>query len=173
MRTAWLITLFFIIILPPACSGNDGGDGSAGGSAGTSAGGTAGSGVGGAGGSPGAGGSAMAGVAGTGSAAGSGGTGAAGMGGSAESGGSGGAGGSSSNSSSDCRALCARSVVCSACLSECEHSVELCPDQFAALLACGETLPDSDFQCLGDLVIPNDDLCVRESAAFARCRIGF
>jgi hypothetical protein len=41
------------------------------------------------------------------------------------------------------------------------------------LLECGESLSDSDFQCVGGVAIPNDDLCITESAAFARCRIGF
>jgi hypothetical protein len=100
------------------------------------------------------------------------------MGGSAGSGGTAGAGGSSASGATGCEGLCARPLLCpggtrAACLSECGDGAELCPAQSAALLRCGESLSDSDFQCVGGDTIPDNDLCVTESAAYARCRIGF
>lgn len=94
-------------------------------------------------------------------------------GGPAGSGGSGGGGGSSANGANDCGTLCARSIACPGCLAECADAVELCPTQFEAWFGCGASLPDGDFQCLGELVVTDDGVCVRETAAFERCRIGF
>jgi hypothetical protein len=114
------------------------------------------------------------------SAAGSAGSNAGGAGGRGAAGAAGaaGAGGSSASGASGCEGLCARPLLCPGdtradCLSSCADAVELCPDESEALLDCGESLSDSDFQCVGDLMIPNIGLCVPESRAFARCRIGF
>ena len=143
MRTAWLVPLLFISVAT-ACSDDEGGDGNAAGSGGSNAGGSAGSGT----------------------------------GGSAGSAGSAGAGGSGASAATGCEGLCGRPLVCpggtrAECLSDCEDGAELCPAQSAALLRCGESLSDGDFQCVGDATLPDDDLCVTESAAYARCRIGF
>ena len=77
-----------------------------------------------------------------------------------------------------CDGLCARPLVCpgdtrAQCLSTCADAVELCPSQTEALLRCSESLSDSDFRCVGDNMIPDDDLCVSESGPFLRCLIGF
>ena len=58
-------------------------------------------------------------------------------------------------------------------LARVPDAVELCPSQFEAWFECGASLPDSDFQCLGELVVTDDDVCVTQTAAFERCRIGF
>jgi hypothetical protein len=174
MRTAWLVPLL-VLSLPPACSDDEGGDDNAGGSAGT-AGGAAGRAAAGA---SGAGRSGAAGTAGRGAAGGAGGSaGSSGAAGAAGSSGAAGAAGSSASQATGCEGLCARSPICpgdsrAECLSSCENAVELCPDESEALLECGESLSDSDFQCVGGVAIPNDDLCIPESTAFARCRIGF
>jgi hypothetical protein len=170
MRIAWLIPLL-LICWPLACSDDDQGDGNAAGSAGS--GGGAGSGAGGAGGTAGSG--AGGGAAGS-SMAGSSGSGGSGGGSTAAGGtaGTGGAGGGSSASGADgCIDLCIRPLVCPGCLQECDDAVALCPSQSEALFACEAGRPNSDFQCLGQLVVPNDDVCVSETAAFERCRIGF
>jgi hypothetical protein len=178
MRTAWLLSLLFISV--PACS-DDGSDDDAGG-AGSNAGGTTGGrgGVAGtAGRSGGAAGSAGSASAGSSGAAGSAGSASAGSSGAAGSDGSGGgaagASGSSASGASDCERLCSSRAVCPSaqCLSSCEDASELCPDELEALLECGEPLSDDEFQCVGGLPIPGDDFCVTESAALARCRIGF
>ena len=170
MRIAWLFPVLLIGV-PLACSeDDDGGDGNAGGSAGMAGSGATGTGgaTAGSGGGGGAAGSSMAGGSGAG---GSGGGNAAG--GSAGTGGGAGAGGGSASGADGCIDLCIRSVACPGCLEECDHAVELCPDQSAALFACEAGRPDSDFQCVGQLIVPDDDVCVTESAAFERCRIGF
>jgi hypothetical protein len=155
MRTAWFLPVL-LISLPPACSDEDGGDDNAAGSAGSNAGGGAGRGAAGARGGAGRGGAA----------------GAAGASGAA------GAGGGSASDATGCEGLCARPLVCpddtpAECISACEFAAELCPDEFEAVLECMESLSDSDLQCVGGVPVPDDDLCVPESAAFARCRIGF
>jgi hypothetical protein len=104
--------------------------------------------------------------------------GSSGSAGAAGSSGAAGAGGSGSSEATGCEGLCARPLVCpggtpAECLATCEEAAELCPDESEALLECAETLSDGDFQCVGDTTLPNDDLCVMESAALARCRIGF
>jgi hypothetical protein len=176
MRTAWLVPLLFIS-LPPACSDDQGDEGDTGGSGGANAGGSAGAGgAGGGSGAAGAAGSATAGSGAGGSAgSGAGGSAGSGAGGSA---GSGGAAGSSASGDAGCEGLCARPLVCPGdtranCLSTCADAVELCPDETEALLRCSESLSDSDFQCVGDNTIPNDDVCVSESGPFLRCLIGF
>jgi hypothetical protein len=170
MRIAWLLPVL-LISLPPACSDEDGGDDNAAGRAGSSAAGAGGGGAAGA--SGGAGRSGAAGAAGASGAAGSGGAaGAAGASGAA------GAGGSSASDATGCEGLCARPLVCpddtpAECISACEFAAELCPDELAAMLECSESLPDEGLQCVGGLPVPDDDLCVTESSALARCRIGF
>ena len=173
MRTAWLVPLL-LISLPPACSDDQGDEGDTGGSSGGNAGGSAGAGGTG-------GGSSAAGAAGSATGgSGAGGSAAIGAGGSAGSGsaGSGGAGGSTASGAAGCEGLCARPLVCPGdtrekCLSTCADAVELCPSQTEALLSCSESLSDSDFQCVGDNMVPNDDQCVSESGPFLRCLIGF
>jgi hypothetical protein len=177
MRIVWLVPVLLVSV-PLACSEDDDGDGNTGGSAGsggsasTGAAGTGGASAGGGGGSAGSSmaGSSMAGSSGTGG----GGTGGGGsVGGSAGSGGGAGAGGGSGSGGDGCIDLCIRSVGCPGCLQECDAAVELCPAQSEALFACEAGRPDSDFQCVGQLLIPDDDVCVTETAAFERCRIGF
>jgi len=173
MRTAWLLLpLLFIISLPPACSDDDGADDNAGGSAGSSAGGSAGR--------SGAAGAAGRGVAGAGGSAGRGGAaragGAAGGGGSAGGSGAAGAGGSAASGATGCEGLCARPLVCPGsradCINTCEGSAGLCPEESEALLECGESLSDGDFQCVGDETFPNQGLCGQEGLAYSRCLIG-
>ena len=170
MRIVWLVPVLLVSV-PLACSDDDDGDGNTGGSAGS--GGSASSGAAGTGG-------ASAGSGGGGGSAGSsmaGGSGAGGganaAGGSAGSGGGAGAGGGSASGADGCIDLCIRSVGCPGCLQECDNAVELCPAQSEALFACEAGRPDSDFQCVGQLLVPDDDVCVTETAAFERCRIGF
>jgi hypothetical protein len=178
MRTAWLLPVL-LISLPPACSDEDGSDDNAAGSAGNNAGGAAGRGAAGA--SGGAGLSGAAGAAGRGAAGSGGAAGAAGSGGAAGAAGASGAAGAGGSSASDatgCEGLCARPLVCpddtpAECISSCEFAAELCPDEFEAVLECMDPLSDSELQCVGGVPVPDDDLCVPESAAFARCRIGF
>jgi hypothetical protein len=179
MRTAWIVPLL-VISVPLACSSNDGDDGNAAGSGGSTAAGSAGSssaaGASGAAGSSSA--AAATGRSGAATAAGRGAAGSSGAAGASGAAGSSSAAGASASAATGCEALCARPLVCpggtrAACLSTCEAGAELCPAQSAALLTCGESLSDSDFQCVGEATIPNDNLCVTESAAFARCRIGF
>jgi hypothetical protein len=62
---------------------------------------------------------------------------------------------------------CIRPVACPGCLQACDAAVELCPSQSAALVACEAGRPNTDFQCVGQLIIPDDDVCVSETAAFA------
>jgi hypothetical protein len=169
MRIVWLVPVLLVAV-PLACSDDDDGDGNTGGSAGS--GGSASSGAAGIGG-------ASAGSGGDGGSAGSsmaGGSGAGGgvnaAGGSAGSGGAG-AGGGSASGRDGCIDLCVRAVACPGCLQECDDAVELCPAQSEALFACEAGRPNSDFQCVGQLLIPDDDVCVTETAAFERCRIGF
>jgi hypothetical protein len=173
MRTAWLLPVL-LICLPPACSDEDGGDDDAAGRAGSNAGGAGGRGAAGASGGAGRGGAA--GAAGSGGAAGAAGSG--GAAGAAGASGAAGAGGGSASEATGCEGLCARPLVCpddtpAECISSCEFAEELCPDELEAMLECSEALPDSDLQCVGGLPVPDDDLCVPESAALARCRIGF
>jgi len=180
MRTAWLVPLL-LLSFPLACSDDgddDGGDDNAAGRGGSNAGGSAGRGGAGASGAAGRGGAADGGTGGSsGSAGAAGSSGAAGAAGSGGAAGAAGSGGSSSGATG-CEGLCARPLVCpggtrAECLSSCEDAIELCPEESEALLECGESLSDDDFQCVGDATLPDDDLCVMESAALARCRIGF
>jgi len=176
MRTAWLLPVL-LISLPPACSDEDGGDDNAAGRAGSDAGGAGGRGAAGGGGGAGRGGAAgAAGAAGSAGAAGA--AGSAGAAGAAGSAGAAGAGGSGASDATGCEGLCARPLVCpddtpAECITSCEFAEELCPDELEAMLECSETLSDSDLQCVGGLPVPDDDLCVPESSALARCRIGF
>jgi hypothetical protein len=180
MRTAWLLP-FLLISLSPACSDDDGGDGDdAAGRAASNVGGAAGRGAAGAGGAgcSGAAGAASGGAVASSGAAGSASSSGGAAGSASSSGGAAGTDGSSSSDATGCEGLCARPLVCpgatrAECLSSCEDAAERCPDPSEALLECGESLSDSDFQCVGGVPIPNDDLCITESAAFARCRIGF
>jgi hypothetical protein len=169
MRILWFVPVLLVGV-PLACSEDDG---QSRGGAGSGSGGSAGSGAAGIGGasadSRAGGGSAGTSMAGN-SGAGGGGNAA---GGSAGSEGGAGAGGGSASGADGCIDLCIRPVACFGCLQECDDAVELCPAQSEALFACEASRPDSDFQCVGQLIIPDDDVCVTETAAFERCRIGF
>jgi hypothetical protein len=77
-----------------------------------------------------------------------------------------------------CPAFCARSLECANdpapdCVSSCQLSARLCPTQSAAMLACAQDKPDSDFHCdpTVEVTTINADVCSSESDALVDCVI--
>jgi hypothetical protein len=87
------------------------------------------------------------------------------------------AGGSagSANEATGCNGLCGRALDCdnddfADCVTNCETSAELCPEESDDAIECSLARPDSDFECDNNGVTALvDGVCEAEATALLGC----